>query len=377
LDRRCLRRKQTERLTMSFQCRQCQSIYKAHLSWCPHCHSWHSVEPITPPTTPHPAFASQAALPGNSGFPQHGNGLISIADVKPSPEPRLETGIGEVDRVLGGGLVKGTVALLGGAPGSGKSTLSLQIGSAIACRGRGVIYLSGEESPEQAKLRAERVGAVHPALMLLCQTEINEALALIRQSHPALLVVDSIQTLYCKDISSPAGSQGQLRESTARLIAYARESRVPVLLIGHVTKGNVLAGPRLLEHMVDTVLYLEGNSQETNHRILRASKGRYADTSEVGIFRMRADGLHPVEDLTTAFLPQGPPGPGSVLTVVLEGDRGLLVEVQALVGPEKKSQGRRSVIGIDPNRLQLIEAVLAYQGIDLSHHDIFESPGSL
>jgi DNA repair protein RadA/Sms len=325
----------------------------------------------------HPAFGREVGPNQGKGFfpSEEGKELIPISEIAVTETPRCKSGIDEVDRVLGGGFVKGTVALLGAAPGAGKSTLSLQVGSSISKRGETVVYVSGEESKAQARMRAERIKAITPNLMLLCNTETNQILETIEGLTPSLVVVDSIQTLYSSDLPNAPGSQAQLRDSTSKLIDYARRSAVPVLIIGHVTKDNKIAGPRLLEHMVDTVLYLDGNKEESKYRMLRASKGRYADTSEVGIFKMLASGLQPIPDPSTAFLPQGSSKPGSILTVALEGDRGILVEIQALVSNPKKGkgQGKRMTVGLDPSRVQMVESILEYHDVDLSKRDIFLS----
>ena len=309
---------------------------------------------------------------------------------------RLPTGVAEVDRLLGGGLVPGSLLLLGGEPGIGKSTLVLQVagalaaGSAVSGPGRtsghgvgagtqgGVLYASAEESAAQLHLRASRLGLTagpaSSALSVLASTDVDAIIAAATALRPSLLVVDSIQTVALDDLDGPAGSVGQVRESAARLGSFARDQAVPVLLVGHVTKDGTLAGPRTLEHLVDAVLMLDGD-RYASLRLLRALKNRHGSTDEVGVLEMTPDGLREVQDAAAAFLGHGSrTAPGVSVAAILEGSRTLLVEVQALVAPAGFGPPRRTVAGLDVNRLVLLIAVLARRGgVDVVSRDVYAS----
>jgi DNA repair protein RadA/Sms len=302
---------------------------------------------------------------------------VPLRDVTEPDLVRLPTGIGELDRVLGGGLVPGSLVLVGGEPGVGKSTLVLAALAALAGAGA-VLYASGEESTGQLRLRARRLGlttgVAGERVHVLAETDVERIVELARESRPAAVVVDSIQTISLDELEGPPGSVGQVRESALRLLQYAKADGVPVVIVGHVTKDGSLAGPKTLEHLVDAVLTLEGE-RGGGLRLLRATKNRFGSTEEVGVFAMGEDGLREVADPARAFLAgQGEPAPGSAIGATLEGSRPLLVEVQALVAPGAYGIPRRTATGIDPNRLQLLLAVLARRaGVGLASHDVYAS----
>lgn len=285
---------------------------------------------------------------------------------------RITTSIGELDRVLGGGIVPGSMILIGGDPGIGKSTLILQILAAVAEKGLDVLYVSGEESSRQIKMRAKRLGALHPKEFLATSGNIGQIVPMAQQMRPGLLAVDSIQTLTCDDITSAPGSVSQVRESAYRLLKMAKQENIPVILVGHVTKEGAIAGPRTLEHMVDTVLYFEGDRSHA-FRILRTVKNRFGSTNELGVFEMKEEGLIEVTNPSEIFLAERPLDvPGSVVLPSVEGTRPILVEIQALVSPTNLGTARRTAIGADPQRLSLLCAVLEKKaGLDLYGHDIF------
>jgi DNA repair protein RadA/Sms len=295
-----------------------------------------------------------------------------INQINLAPEMRLATGINEFDRTLGGGLVPGSLTLIGGDPGIGKSTLVLQVLDRISQKGIRCIYLSGEESALQIRLRADRLSVSAPALHVMTGTCVEEILDMVRTFKPGLLAVDSIQTMYTEDVPSAPGSVGQVREAASRFMAYAKQTGVPVFLVGHVTKEGAIAGPKLLEHLVDTVLYFEG---DTGHvfRILRAVKNRYGSTNEIGVFEMKDAGLAEVLNPSRILLEERPGGvSGSVVTPCLEGTRPLLLEIQALVGSSAIGIPRRTAVGVDHNRISLLVAVLGKRlEMQLGDQDIF------
>ena len=280
-------------------------------------------------------------------------------------------GFAELDRVLGGGIVPGSVLLIAGEPGIGKSTLLLQIAGFLASAGGRVLYVSGEESAHQIKLRSDRLGFSGEGIFLLAETDADEVVRQLEHLHPALAVVDSIQTMYAQEVNSGPGTVAQVRECALRLISWAKTRDVPVLIAGHVTKDGTLAGPRALEHLVDVVLYLEGENLNA-YRILRGVKNRFGSTNEVGIFQMGSSGLEEVPDPSRAMLSQHRDGAvGSSIVSVLEGSRPLLVEVQALTSPSTLSVPRRIANGVDYNRLLMLAAVLSRRvGLNLSNQDI-------
>ena len=297
---------------------------------------------------------------------------VPIDSIELEQDDRLLTGIGEFDRVLGGGLVPGTLVLIGGDPGIGKSTLMLEALHGIAGGGRKVLYVSGEESIRQLRMRSQRLSAVSSDLLVVSENDLESILLMIESVQPDVIVIDSIQTMFSQDLTSAPGSVTQVRESTVRLMLMAKKTGVSVFLVGHVTKDGVIAGPRLLEHMVDTVLYFEGDS---NHvfRILRAVKNRFGSTNEIGVFEMNENGLNEVANPSAAFLSERPTNaPGSVVTASMEGSRPILVELQALASSTSFGNPRRTILGIDHNRVALLVAVMEKKlGMHLMGHDIF------
>ena len=297
---------------------------------------------------------------------------VKLTQVDSAASDRVRVPITELDRVLGGGIVPGSLVLLGGDPGIGKSTLVLQAASALATPTAPVLYVSGEESAQQIKLRADRLGASADELFVLAETDLDRITAAAEKMNPGLLIVDSIQTVFVDEITSAAGSVSQVRECTARLMQWAKPRQVPVLIVGHVTKEGTIAGPRVLEHMVDAVLYLEGDRYH-QYRILRAVKNRFGSTDEVGVFEMADAGLREVRNPSEAFLEErNGNAAGSTVAVTMEGSRPILVEVQALTSSTAYGLPRRSANGLDANRLQLLVAVLQKRvGLGLGSQDIY------
>jgi DNA repair protein RadA/Sms len=349
----------------------CQSCGAAVLRWegqCRTCGEWNTlVETVVhEETRPRPTAVAGAAVP------------VSLAHADDAAPMRRPVGIPELDRVLGGGLVAGSVILLGGEPGIGKSTLVLQVAAGVAALAGngGVLYATGEESAGQVRLRAVRLGLttgpVSEAIRVVAETGVGRITDLARSEHPGLLIVDSVQTIESEELDGPPGSVGQVREVTLRLMELAKGEGIPVVLVGHVTKDGSLAGPKTLEHLVDVVLSIEGDRTGAL-RLLRAAKNRFGSTEEVGVFEMGERGLTEVPDPARAFLGEHDvPAPGSVPAPVLEGSRPLLVEVQALVAPTGAPSPRRTASGVDPNRLALLVAVLGRRaGIGLANHDVY------
>ncbi len=345
-------------MRVEYVCQSCGYRSPRWLGRCPNCDAWNSlVEEAGVPRRP---AASRTAKP------------IPLPEVSPLPEDRWPTGLGELDRVLGGGFVPGSLVLVGGDPGIGKSTLALQVAFRLAEAGRGVLYVAGEESAQQTRMRAERLGAVSPGVWVVAETDLDAVLGSVRELHPALVVVDSIQTVYRPDVPSAPGSVGQVRECAAALLQLAKSEGTAVLLVGHVTKEGMLAGPKVLEHLVDTVLYFEGERHQA-YRILRATKNRFGSTNEIGVFEMGPAGLVEVPNPSAAFLGERPPGAaGAAVVCTLEGSRPLLVEVQALVAPSAFGTPRRATSGVDYNRLLLLVAVLEkHAGFAFSQADVY------
>lgn len=345
-----------------FTCSQCGCQTPKWLGRCPDCGAWNSMaeeRQVTPKGSRGAALATvrTEALP--------------IGEVPPQAEVRLGCGIGELDRVLGGGLVPGSLVLIGGDPGIGKSTLLLQAMHHLAADGP-VLYVSGEESAAQTRLRGERLGVSGRQLLVLAENSLEEIVAQVERLKPRAVVVDSIQTVWTHSLESAPGSVSQVRESAGRLMLLAKGSGIPVFIVGHVTKDGAIAGPRVLEHMVDTVLYFEGDRGHP-YRILRAVKNRFGSTNEIGVFEMKSGGLAEVANPSELFLSERPlDAPGSVVTASLEGSRTLLVEIQALVTPSAYGTPRRTTIGVDSNRLALLVAVLEKKaGLHLGGQDIF------
>jgi DNA repair protein RadA/Sms len=296
---------------------------------------------------------------------------VALHEVGAAPVARMSTGIGELDRVLGGGLVPGSLVLLGGSPGIGKSTLTNMVLGHLQGAGHGTLYVSGEESAQQVRLRAERLGPTALAVPVLAETDLDAVLDTLGEQVPQACVIDSVQTLRAADMSSAPGSVAQVREVAARIMEVAKAQGTAVILVGHVTKDGALAGPRVLEHLVDCVLRFEGE-RERPYRELRALKNRFGSTNEAGLFEMRQGGLVEVLDASARFVAEATRAPGSVVLAAMEGSRPLLVEVQALVAPSELEQPRRVVSGIDRNRLALVLAILGrHGGVSTGGADVF------
>ena len=359
------------KLKVVYSCQECGAQSQKWLGRCPECEAWNSlVEERAVPAT---AGAGAAAASAGSRY-----ALTSTAgprlyeDIDTVVSARLTTGIGEFDRVLGGGVVPGSLVLIGGEPGIGKSTLLLQAAAHFAHTTGPVLYCSGEESEHQIKSRGERLGVERAPLYLLAETCLERILEEIARLRPALIVVDSIQTVFSLKFQSAPGSVGQVRESATQLLFAAKGQNIPTFLVGHVTKDGNLAGPKVLEHIVDSVLYFEGEKHHS-HRIVRAVKNRFGAVSEMGVFEMTGKGLKAVPNPSALFLAERPDNvPGSAVLCCMEGSRPLLVEVQALVSSTSYGNARRMASGIDPNRLSLLLAVLEKRaGLNLLGEDVF------
>ena len=346
-----------------FVCQSCGHISARWLGRCPECESWNSLV---------------EELDRQKKIPQRGFSLGKLsqperlAKVTMKDEVRTTTDIHELDHVLGGGIVEGSVVLIGGAPGIGKSTLLLQVCGALSQKGKKTLYISAEESAQQTKLRAGRLGKISEELYIVSETSLDIIIEHIKKVEPEIVIIDSIQVLYLDDISSAAGSVSQVRECASKLTILAKKAGISVFLVGHVTKEGSLAGPRVLEHLVDCVLYFEGESQNS-YRILRAVKNRFGSTNEIGIFEMTEKGLLDVENPSQMFLTERPQQTsGSVVISTLEGTRPLLVEIQALVSQTSFGLPRRRATGIDFNRASLLTAVLEKRAhLALQNQDIF------
>jgi DNA repair protein RadA/Sms len=296
-----------------------------------------------------------------------------LSEVQAPRVARLRTGIGELDRVLGGGLVPGSLVLLGGSPGIGKSTITTSALGNLAAAGNKVLYVSGEESAAQVRLRAERLGAGAMSVPIVAETDLDTVVATVEAERPDVCVVDSVQVLHAGALTGAPGSVGQVREVAGRLMRTAKQRGTAIVLVGHVTKEGALAGPRVLEHLVDCVLSFEGERERT-YRTLRALKNRFGSTNEAGVFEMRDEGLVEVEDASARFVAEATREPGSVVLCAMEGSRPLLVEVQALVAPTELVPPRRMANGVDRNRLALVLAVLArHAGVQVGSADVFVS----
>ena len=355
------------RAKTTYSCRECGAVFPKWSGQCGDCGAWNTLE------------EQAVAAAGSSGPGKRGNwagtasgDVVNLAAVRPEDaSQRLSSGLSELDRVLGGGLVPGSVVLLGGDPGIGKSTLLLQAQSALGGAG-GSLYVTGEESAAQVAMRARRLGLEPKRLNCLTETSLEVILATAAQHRPAFLVVDSIQTLWSEALQSAPGAVAQVRECAARLVQFAKQSGCAVVLVGHVTKEGALAGPRVLEHMVDAVLYFESDSG-SRYRLIRAVKNRFGAANELGVFAMTDRGLKPVSNPSAIFLSGAEtPAAGSCVLVTREGTRPLMVEVQALVAPSSLSNPRRVAVGIDPNRLALLLAVMnRHAGIQVGDQDVF------
>jgi DNA repair protein RadA/Sms len=353
------------RATTVFTCSSCGHESARWHGQCPGCGAWN--------TLVEEARAAPAGRRGggNAGPPARAAKPVRLADVRAAAVPRLRTGIGELDRVLGGGLVPGSLVLLGGSPGIGKSTLTGMALGNLAAAGRRVLYVTGEESAAQVRLRAERLPSGALDVPVLAETDLSTVLATLDAERPEACVIDSVQTLHAPELTGAAGSVGQVREVADRVTRLAKARDIAVLLVGHVTKEGALAGPRVLEHLVDCVLQFEGERERT-YRTVRALKNRFGSTSEAGVFEMHHGGLVEVQDASARFVGEATRAPGSVVLAAMEGSRPLLVEVQALVSPSEIVPPRRVANGIDRNRLALVLAVLArHAGVGTGTADVF------
>lgn len=348
----------------AYTCSACRTVFGKWAGQCPECHEWNSIEESAVEPLCIPSGRLRA---GYSGSPVE---VVAICDVELDSMPRISTGMQELDRVLGGGLVPGSVVLIGGDPGVGKSTALLQ----VCCMFRDVkaLYVTGEESIQQIAMRAKRLGMPASNLVLAADTQVENICATALKEKPGVLVIDSIQTMQMADIQAAPGGVTQVRESAAYLTQFAKQTGIAIFLVGHVTKSGGLAGPRVLEHIIDVVCYFEGGS-DSRYRMVRAIKNRYGAVNELGVFAMTDTGLKEVKNPSAIFLSRGDePSPGSVVMVVWEGSRPLLVEVQALVDTSYSDFPRRVCVGLDQNRLNMQLAVLhRHGGVASYNQDVY------
>ncbi|MGN1313450.1 MAG: DNA repair protein RadA [Lachnospiraceae bacterium] len=347
-----------------FFCQECGFESAKWLGQCPGCKAWNTL-------VEEPAAASFGKV-GSSKSRSEGKEPAALSQVSLVKEDRMELGIGELDRVLGGGIIPGSLTLVGGDPGIGKSTLLLQVCQKLSAQGKKVLYISGEESLKQIKIRALRMGEFSDSLLLLCETNLGSIEDTIRRIQPQVVIIDSIQTMYNETIGSAPGSVSQVRESTGVFLQLAKGTGISIFIVGHVTKEGTVAGPRVLEHMVDTVLYFEGD-RHASYRILRGVKNRFGSTNEIGVFEMRQDGLAEVKNPSEFMLSGKPEGAsGSVVACSIEGTRPMLIEIQALVCHSNFGIPRRQATGTDFNRLNLLMAVLEKRvGLQISASDAY------
>lgn len=351
----------------AYVCTQCGAEHAKWQGQCAECGEWNTLKELKlSPTTKSPAARVAQGYAGT-----HSNRVVSIEDVDLAEVPRIHSGMSELDRVLGGGIVPGSVVLIGGDPGVGKSSILLQVMCGLSQHLK-VLYVTGEESLQQVALRATRMQLPLQHLRLLAETQVETLLAFVEQEQPKVMVVDSIQTMQMMEIGSAAGGVTQVRESAAFLTRYAKQHQVAVFLVGHVTKSGEVAGPRVLEHIVDSVIFLEGQS-DSRFRTLRAIKNRFGAVNELGVFAMTELGLKQVKNPSAIFLSRSPqPTPGSVVVVIWEGTRPLLVEVQALVDDSPYGAPRRVSLGLDSNRIAMLLAVLhRHGGVQASDQDVY------
>lgn len=347
----------------AFFCKECGHESTKWMGQCPSCHEWNTFVEAPVET----ATAKRGISISNNGI----TAPIKISEIDITAENRYSTGLSELDRVLGGGIVDGSMVLVGGDPGIGKSTILLQVCKNVSEKKK-VLYISGEESLRQIKMRADRIGIMSDNFYLMCETNLSKISESIKSFSPDMVVIDSIQTMYCESSESAPGSVGQVRESTNVLLQIAKGLGITIFIVGHVTKEGVVAGPRVLEHMVDTVLYFEGERSET-YRIIRAVKNRFGATNEIGVFEMCTEGLKEVLNPSEYMLSGRPENePGSVVVCLMEGTRPVLVEIQALVCHTNFGMPRRTAAGADYNRMNLLMAVLEKKiGMQLSGCDAY------
>ena len=349
-----------------FFCQNCGHEESKWLGQCPACKEWNTF--VEEKVTVSRGSTSAASEAGK----ERASKVVTLSSVSVEEDERIRTGIAELDRVLGGGIVQGSLVLVGGDPGIGKSTLLLQVCQRLSDAGKNVLYISGEESLKQIKLRADRMGRFSDSLYLLCETNLDLIRQTIERQKPDVVVIDSIQTMYNEEVGSAPGSVSQVRESTNVLMQLAKGMNISIFIVGHVTKEGTVAGPRVLEHMVDTVLYFEGD-RHASYRILRGVKNRFGSTNEIGVFEMRKEGLVEVEN-PSEFMLSGRPehASGSVVACAMEGTRPILMEIQALVCRSNFGMPRRTAAGLDYNRVNLLMAVLEKRaGLPLSNYDAY------
>lgn len=344
-----------------FYCQNCGHEEGKWLGQCPMCKQWNT-------------FVEEKVSPMKNSIAKERKNLevFTLKSISTDEDTRIHTGIGELDRVLGGGIVPGSLVLVGGDPGIGKSTLLLQVCQRLAENQKKVLYISGEESLRQIKLRANRIGEFSDSLLLLCETNLELVRACIEQQKPEVVIIDSIQTMYHEEVGSAPGSVSQVRESTNVFMQLAKGLNISIFIVGHVTKEGTVAGPRVLEHMVDTVLYFEGD-RHASYRILRGVKNRFGSTNEIGVFEMQKVGLVEVENPSEYMLSGRPKeASGSVVACAMEGTRPMLLEIQALVCKTNFGMPRRTAAGVDYNRINLLMAVLEKRvGLPLSEYDAY------
>lgn len=351
--------------TTAFFCKECGYESAKWAGQCPACRAWNTM-------VEEPVAKKENSRRATSGTIKQVSEPVKLSDVSIEEQDRISTGYRELDRVLGSGIVSGSLVLVGGDPGIGKSTLLLQVCQKLASAGHKVLYISGEESLKQIKLRANRIGEIRGELLFLCETNLDDIEEAIKKVSPQVVIIDSIQTMYRDDVSSAPGSVSQVRESTNILLQIAKGMGVSVFIVGHVTKEGVVAGPRVLEHMVDTVLYFEGE-RNASYRILRGVKNRFGSTNEIGVFEMREQGLMEVEN-PSEYLLSGRPeeASGAVVACSIEGTRPILLEVQALVAQTNFGMARRTAAGTDYNRVNLLMAVLEKRcHYEMSRYDAY------
>ncbi len=351
---------------IQYVCQVCGYDSPKWMGRCPGCEGWNTFaeEVQTARSEVKARVSASQRVRGTNARPQ------PLPEVEVGQETRLVSGVGEFDRVMGGGIMYGSLTLIAGDPGIGKSTLMTELGKYL--QGRRVLYVTGEESPRQVKLRAQRLGVVSEEFLLYAETNVEEIIAAAQETQPEVLIIDSIQTIFRPDVQSAPGSVSQVRESTSAILQFTKGHGVSTFIVGHVTKDGSIAGPRVLEHMVDTVLYFEGDRHHA-YRILRAVKNRFGSTNEIGLFEMRTGGLHEVTNPSEIFLSERTYGAsGSTVVCSLEGTRPILVEIQALVTPTSYGTPQRTATGFDNRRLQMLLAVLEKrEGLRLSTHDVF------
>lgn len=345
-----------------FFCQNCGYESAKWMGQCPACREWNSFAEETVQKAPGAKVSRRTPMAEP----------VQLNSIETNEEIRIASGMKELDRVLGGGIVPGSLVLVGGDPGIGKSTLLLQVCKNLTDQGKKVLYISGEESLQQIKMRAKRIGEIGQGLLLLCETNLATVREAIERTKPDVVVIDSIQTMYNEDVSSAPGSVSQVRESTGAFMQIAKGMNITIFIVGHVTKEGVVAGPRVLEHMVDTVLYFEGD-RHASYRILRGVKNRFGSTNEIGVFEMRDRGLEEVENPSEFMLSGKPEGAsGSIVACSMEGTRPILIEIQALVCQSNMAMPRRTAVGTDYNRVNLLMAVLEKRlGLHLSSCDAY------